>query len=229
MSAALLPTTTTPDTNEDDEMSSEPRTLVTSGGAIDSSDTPRPLFSNPFNLALQIPPLNFAMVMPGVYRSGYFNSRNYGFMESCLQLRSVINLADDYSKHKIGLENVQWARSRSVSLFTLKLDAFKEPFGYTDESIVVRALSIILDTRNHPILVHDEKGKHRAGVLVGCLRKLQGYSLASIFHEYASFTHGSWRLLDMQYIELFNHPIPCVPDCLPLWLETDRGNGQDKS
>jgi tyrosine-protein phosphatase SIW14 len=217
----MMPSRPSTTSNRDPETDEE--TLHDSSGTgARSESSPRALFTSPTCTALQVPPLNFAMVMPGIYRSGYFNTRNYGFMESCLGLRSLLNLSDDYTKHKIGVENLSWAHSRGMNVYTIKLDAFKEPFGFTPENVVARALSIMLDVRNHPILVHDDKGKHRAGVLIGCLRKLQGYSLASIFHEYASFTHGSMRLLDMQYVELFEHPIPCASAFLPDWLELER-------
>ena len=82
------------------------------------------------------------------------------------------------------------------------MGAHKEPFGVTDERIIEAALSKVVDTRNHPILIHCDKGKHRTGCLVGCLRKLQGWSLASIFDEYARFCKGVVRDLDLQFIEL---------------------------
>lgn len=37
----------------------------------------------------------------------------------------------------------------------------KEPFIENDPELVAQALSLILDTRNYPILVHSNKGKHR--------------------------------------------------------------------
>lgn len=56
-----------------------------------------------------------------------------------------------------------------------------------------RALAIILDRRNHPILIHCNKGKHRTGCLVACLRKVQGRSLTSILEEYRRFTGKKHR------------------------------------
>lgn len=51
-----------------------------------------------------------------------------------------------------------------------------------------QALEVILDKRNHPLLIHSNKGKHRAGVLVGCVRKLlMGWSLAATFAEYGRY------------------------------------------
>jgi len=36
-----------------------------------------------------VPPLNFAMVEPGVYRSGYPNPKNFGFLKQ-LKLKAVM-------------------------------------------------------------------------------------------------------------------------------------------
>lgn len=47
------------------------------------------------------------------------------------------------------------------------------------------------------------QGKHRTGCLVGCLRKVQRWSLTSIFEEYRRFAGNKVRVLDQQFIELF--------------------------
>jgi len=172
--------------------------------------------------SLLVPPLNFAMVMPGIYRSGFFNRRNYRFLRDSLKIRSVMHLsADEYTEHKIGQDNIVFMRENGIKMFSCKLKAHKEPFGHTEERVVAEALSILLDVRNHPVLVHDDKGKHRAGVLIGCLRKIQGWSLAAIFNEYALFTMGSVRLLDMQWIEFFSHPIHIEVEHVPRWLHLE--------
>lgn len=173
--------------------------------------------------SLLVPPLNFAMVMPGIYRSGFFNTRNYRFLKSSLKIKSILHVSQDsYTEHKIGQENLIFMKENDIKMFSCKMKAHKEPFGHTDEKIVAEALRILLDVRNHPILVHDDKGKHRAGVLIGCLRKIQGWSLASIFHEYALFTMGSVRLLDMQWIEFFAHPIQIQVEFVPRWLKLEE-------
>lgn len=67
----------------------------------------------------------------------------------------------------------------------------KEPFIGNDPEAMMGALELILDSRNYPILVHSNKGKHRVGTLVGVMRKLlQGWSLAAIFDEYGRFAGG---------------------------------------
>jgi tyrosine-protein phosphatase SIW14 len=172
---------------------------------------------------LLVPPLNFAIVMPGIYRSGFFNSRNYTFLLRSLRIKTVLHLTDsDYTEHKIGQENLRFIEAHGLQFFTFPLQAHKEPFGKSDRTVVSDALRVLLDVRNHPVLCHDEKGKHRAGVLIGCLRKIQSWSLASIFHEYALFTRGSVRLLDMQWIEFFEEDVKVEAEFLPKWLQLEE-------
>lgn len=42
---------------------------------------PRSISLNKFEEPLLIPPLNFAMVQPGIYRSGYPNKMNFPFLK----------------------------------------------------------------------------------------------------------------------------------------------------
>jgi len=53
---------------------------------------------------------------------------------------------------------------------------------------------------------------------VGCLRKLQHWSLMSIFDEYQRFAGKTVRIADQQFIELFDHAIPYDPAHKPVWL-----------
>ena len=70
---------------------------------------------------------------------------------------------------------------------------------------MAEVLERVLDKTNHPILVHCNKGKHRVGCLVGCLRKIQQWSNASIFDEYRRFAGvgSKLRIADQEFIELF--------------------------
>ena len=91
-------------------------------------------------------------------------------------------------------ENVEyrkWAECRNINWIFFYAESVKEPFVQNDPEAITAALHTLLDTRNFPILLHSNKGKHRIGVLVGVMRKmLQGWSLASIFDEYSRFASG---------------------------------------
>ena len=46
-----------------------------------------------------------------------------------------------------------------------------------------KALRIILDTRNHPILLHDDSGKSTVSLLCGLIRRMQCWSLMGVYAE----------------------------------------------
>jgi protein tyrosine/serine phosphatase len=57
----------------------------------------------------------------------------------------------------------------------------QEPCTEIPGDVFERALCEVMDIRNHPLLIHCNKGKHRTGCLVGCFRKIQQwYVLNSI-------------------------------------------------
>ena len=148
-----------------------------------------------------MPPLNFSMVIPGIYRSGLPKRSNFGFLRK-LGLRSMVSLMH----RQYDSENTRFAEQNGIQLFHRAIDSNKEPFMAPNLHDVVQLLHILLNPDHHPILVHCTKGQHRTGCLIGCLRKLQNWSLSSIFQEYTHFTTPRYsRMLDHQFIELFPH------------------------
>ena len=87
-----------------------------------------------------------------------------------------------------------------------------------DKEMIIKALQLTLDTRNHPILIHCNKGKHRVGCVMGILRKLQNWSITSIFDEYRRFAGTKTRIADQELIELFDGPLVYEEDFKPSWL-----------
>jgi len=160
---------------------------------------------------LFVPPLNFAMVVPGLFRSGYPNKRNHAFLRK-LGLKSILYLSpEEYTD-----DNLAFVREAGVRLLHFGIPGNKEPFVDMPEDVIREALTQVLDKRNHPMLVHCNKGKHRTGCLIGCLRKLQRWSLTYIFDEYRRFAGAKSRVLDCQFIELFQtHLVVYNPDMLP--------------
>lgn len=56
------------------------------------------------------------------------------------------------------------------------------------------------------------------GTIVGCLRKLQRWNLTSIFEEYRRYAGPKVRVLNEQFIELFDTDLVRVPIDHPKWL-----------
>ncbi|CAL9046481.1 unnamed protein product, partial [Musa banksii] len=116
---------------------------------------------------LFVPPPNFAMVGCGLYRSGFPDAANFCFLTT-LRLRSVLCLCPEPYPE----ENMEFLRENGIKLFQFGIDGCKEPFVDILEETICEALEVVLDVRNHPLLIHCKRGKHRTGCIVGCLRKL---------------------------------------------------------
>ncbi|KAI8900020.1 protein-tyrosine phosphatase [Globomyces pollinis-pini] len=160
-----------------------------------------------------VPPLNFDMVAPGVYRSGYPNKKNFEFLKK-LNLTSIMYICeDDYSQ-----ENLDYLNLNGIKIHHIKISGNKEPFVEIDQNQIAQALVTVLDERNLPILIHCNKGKHRVGCLIGCLRKLQRWSMASIFDEYRRFSGNKLRIADQEFIEIFNAQVCFDSHFVPKWL-----------
>lgn len=194
---------------------------------------------------LLIPPDNFSMVEPGIYRSGFPGKKNFPFLKS-LQLRTVLYLCpEEYPEANLafltaahvqlmqygvmGNKEASGQRRRQRgegaapgvdSQLTLTLVSFpplllsfsslstSQPFLEIPQDILSLALLQILDTRNHPLLVHCNKGKHRTGCMIGILHKALGWSLSAIFDEYRVFSTPKERFVDQQWIESWQMDLP---------------------
>ena len=90
-----------------------------------------------------------------------------------------------------------------LNFFCIPMKSNQEPFLAIPNERIAAALRILLDERLHPILVHCERGQNRTGCIIGCLRRVRGWSLGAIFNEYQQFNRGRLELLDQQVIEMF--------------------------
>eukprot|EP01080_Neovahlkampfia_damariscottae_P004383 gene4383-7758_t len=146
-----------------------------------------------------IPPINFGMVSPGIYRSGFPNKKNFDFLKK-IKIKTIIYMCPEQYLEK----NMEFSNEHGINIKQFGIEGNKEPFVHIPEEVIKKAVTELLDTRNHPVLIHCNKGKHRTGVLVGCVRKVQKWSLTSIFDEYKKYAGDKGRMLDQQFIELFD-------------------------
>ncbi|KAF9426918.1 hypothetical protein BGZ94_005796 [Podila epigama] len=162
-----------------------------------------------------VPPLNFALVAPGIYRSGHPNKHNFPFMRK-LGLKVIVQMSEE----PYAPDLVEFLERENIRRIHYKIEGNKEPFIEIDEQVISSALVNLLDARNHPMLIHCAKGKHRIGCLIGCLRKIQNWSMTSIFDEYRRFA-GSKVLADQEFIEIFSAKVPYSIEHKPSWLDTN--------
>ncbi|CAB4275703.1 unnamed protein product [Prunus armeniaca] len=87
-----------------------------------------------------LPPLNFAMVDNGVFRSGFPHSANFSFLKS-LGLRSVIYLCPEPYPE----ENEEFLKANGIRLFQFGMDGSQEHFVKIPEHAIREALKVVLD------------------------------------------------------------------------------------
>lgn len=144
------------------------------------------------------PPENFSMVCEGVYRSSFPRVENFSYLKH-LGLKSILCLIpEEYPS-----ENIEFNEKSGIKFYQIGLSGNKEPFVKIKPHLVKQALEILNDKSNHPVLVHCNRGKHRTGCVIGCLRKQQNWSHIMIFDEYRKFATPKERPLDLQFIEMY--------------------------
>ena len=164
------------------------------------NDTTADITSFVDNLIEVTPPENFSPVIGQIYRSSFPRIENFKFLRDRLKLKSILVLIpEEYPP-----ENVQFLNSSGIRLFQIGMSGNKEPFVNLPSDLLTKALEIVLNPKNQPILIHCNRGKHRTGCLVGCIRKLQNWSLTMIFDEYRRFAFPKARALDQQFIEMYD-------------------------
>ncbi|CAD6339876.1 unnamed protein product [Miscanthus lutarioriparius] len=149
--------------------------------------------------ATLVPPLNFAMVDDGIFRSGFPDTSNFRFLKT-LNLRSIVYLCPEPYPET----NMEFLEKNGIRLHQFGIEGRKEPFVNIPDDKIREALKVVLDPRNQPLLIHCKRGKHRTGCVVGCLRKLQKWCLSSVFEEYHRFAAAKARITDQRFMELFD-------------------------
>ena len=71
------------------------------------------------------------------------------------------------------------------------------------EHTVIAALSLLLSPPHLPCLICCPTGGHSVGVVVGCYRRVEGWSLQAIYSEYRRYAEEGGGMNE-QFIELFD-------------------------
>jgi len=153
-------------------------------------------------------PENFSMVENGCYRSAFPRTKNCGFVDR-LGLKCVISLVpEDYPAA------VQEFYVRAgIRLVPTGLDGNKYPFKEINMAQFHNTICFLLNPANRPCLIHCNKGKHRTGCVVACLRLLRGWALSAAYAEYLAFAGSKARLEDQVFIECYSrsHFVKDIP------------------
>ncbi|GAA5888318.1 hypothetical protein JCM16303_004205 [Sporobolomyces ruberrimus] len=153
-----------------------------------------------------VPPPNFGTVEENLFRSGQPSELSFAFIEE-LNLKTVIWLAPEDPNESFQ----QFLEDHSIKLFHLGAEDYAATYDPLSDETVLQALDLVLNPQNSPTMIMCAQGRHRTGTCVGCLRKLQHWNLTSILEEYRRFAGPKVRVLNEQFIELFDLDLVTVP------------------
>lgn len=146
------------------------------------------------------PPDQYGQVESQVYRSAFLTPASFDFI-NLLNLRTVVNLSQEVPERAV----LSFFQENNITLENVGLQVWTSmAFAPITQELIKEALQYVLDESRHPLLLISSSGTHQVGVLVGCLRRQQGWNLASILDEYRSFASPHARLNCEQFIELWD-------------------------
>ncbi len=170
---------------------------------------------------LLIPPANFGLVEKGLTRSGMPNELNFLFLKR-LKLKTVLYLAHE----EIPASLESFIEQEGINLMTLvpNEDEVARQWRPISEEVVRMAFDAMLDVSNYPVHVMCFGGRHRTGTMIGCVRRLQQWHLSAIFEEYQMYATNKGRLINEQFIELFDPDLVTIPPNPPSWVPSKKNS-----
>jgi hypothetical protein len=125
-----------------------------------------------------VPPINFSLVSRGLYRSGHPNRKNFPFLLG-LSLKTIIYLESTTYRP----DSQAFIDESSIALHTYDISDESKLFTPEGKATIEEILRLVLDTRNHPLLIHDDMGKSVVSVICALVRRMERWSLTGIFAE----------------------------------------------
>jgi len=98
----------------------------------------------------------------------------------------------------------EYVESRKIALFEVDVGINAEPFLSMDHEKIREVIKIVTEPSNRPCLIFCTTGRVRTCCVVGCLRRVAQWSLASIMVEFENFAAKEGKFMDMQFIEDFH-------------------------
>ncbi|KAN0061335.1 tyrosine-protein phosphatase required for protection against superoxide stress (By similarity) [Thecaphora frezii] len=149
-----------------------------------------------------VPPPNYGMVEDNFYRSGQPDQLNFPFLEK-LGLKSVIWLAPEEPEPGF----LDFCVDQNIQLHHLGVLYSTNSWDPITEEVVLQALHLLVQPATYPVLVMCNLGRHRTGTVIGCFRKLQRWNLSAILEEYRRYAGPKVRVMNEQFIELFDEEL----------------------
>ena len=145
-----------------------------------------------------LPPDQFAIVSPNIYRSCTIAPANYDYIKT-LSLAFIILLSPESPSKSL----LSFLESSKIQLFHLNNSHSADSWHPLSEESVKEGLELLLGKAG-PALVMCSSGIHETGTFIGIYRKYQNWNLVSILMEFRMFAGNRARYLNELFIELFD-------------------------
>ncbi|CAM9929328.1 unnamed protein product, partial [Ectocarpus sp. 12 AP-2014] len=149
----------------------------------------------------QYPPDGYCLIEADLHRATTsLEVASFPFLAQ-LKLRSAINLSAEPLHDKV---NGFFLAEGVNMLHPQSLESFDGPYDLWEEA-AKESLELLLDAGNHPMILIDSPTECESACLVGCLRRLQHWSMVAIHDEYHMMTMRNTRYSTSQrFIERFD-------------------------
>ncbi len=98
----------------------------------------------------------------------------------------------------------KWLKESDITQLHVDIAPNKEGSVNTTLDSLCEAVLFAMDSRNWPLYIHCNQGKHRTGCVVACLRKINHVPIDEIIAEYTTYSAPKDRIGDKELIKCFN-------------------------
>ncbi|VVT53789.1 uncharacterized protein SAPINGB_P003750 [Magnusiomyces paraingens] len=144
------------------------------------------------------PPEAFGTVESGIYRCAVIDPFHFAFLDT-LGLHSIIVLNLNRPPKVVR----SYAAERNIDLVHMGLRPWRSAataeWMVLSHELIMDALTFVLDTRNHPVLVLDA-----TNAFIGTLRRAQHWNFSSVLSEYRAFSGGKPHYMTELFLELLD-------------------------
>jgi len=158
-------------------------------------------------------PFRFATIENGLFRGAYPSLKSMRFL-SHLKLTSIVTLSPDPAPTSDLLEFCTGENIKSFHFLVPKYDDSVT----LNPALAASILSVVINADNLPLYLHCRDGGNNTGLVVMCLRRLQHWSISSLFDEFSRFVKtGEISREESNFVESFKAEV-VVPSRIPAWL-----------
>jgi tyrosine-protein phosphatase SIW14 len=156
-----------------------------------------PYAGYPSRLQPLLPPPNFGAVIDHqVFRSAFPQDRNLDFLDA-LGVKTLLCFVDTDPSDGYSA----FIRTNGVKRVRIDISPNKEGRVMTSSDSICEALLVVLDATNYPLYIHCNRGRHRTGCVIACMRKVQGWPMEAIVAEYEAYSNPKTRDGDLEFIK----------------------------